>query len=85
VSEKAKKFEIRQLLQISTSRSYEPLNKLFVFQDHMGIQQIIHGLGGGRRRIPNQILKIQVSGRLRAGNVNFGFVSRKKVTNIQEI
>jgi len=35
--------------------------------------------------VPNQILKIQVSGKLRVGTVNFGFVSRKNITNIQEI
>jgi hypothetical protein len=86
VYERAKKFPIRQLLQISSSRSYETPNKLFVVSGDMGIQQIIHGQGGGGGIwVPNQILKIQFSGRLRVGTVNFGFVSRKNIKNIQEI
>jgi hypothetical protein len=51
VSARAKKFTIRKLLQISSSRSYESPNKLFVVSGDMGIQQIIHGLGGGRREL----------------------------------
>lgn len=66
----------------------------------MGIQHIIHGLGGGGEGVGwgwggvgwgggiwvlNQILKIQVSGRLRMGTVNCGFSSRKNITNVQEI
>jgi hypothetical protein len=61
---RAKKFAIRQILHISSSRSYEEPDKLFVVPDDIGIQQIIHGLGrgGGERGggiwVPNQILKI---------------------------
>jgi len=33
---------------VFSSRSYEPPNKLFVIPGDMGMQQIIHGLEGGR-------------------------------------
>jgi hypothetical protein len=88
VSARAKEYAIRQLLQISSSGIYDPPNKLFVIPDDVEIQQIIHGLGGrgwGGIWVPNEILKIQISGRLRVGTVNVGFVSRKNITNIQEM